>query len=145
MGSDNQDPGLISQKEKEGGIEMSLAPGRSFRTELQYALQSANLPLGPEPIIGRMFRFGCEHGSHHHILVGTITAIEVSDEGGLQLHVSSPKMWGEKIKGISHTSRGWVLVLDIPHEKLLANRMEGEELDTYIYEQTVFPGEFELL
>ena len=93
---------------------MSLARGRSYKTELQYSLRAAGLPMDVEWIIGRIYRFGCEHGSHHHILVGTITAIEISDEGGLELHISNPKVWGKLIKSLRHTKDGWALSLEGP-------------------------------
>lgn len=111
---------------------MSLTAGRNFDLALTGALTAANLPINVMGVIGRVYRFDCEHGSHHHILVGTILAIEVSDEGGLELHVSSPKLWGQKIKCITHTSKGWAVVRHINQEVIP-------------YDQAVFLGEFKLL
>ncbi len=76
---------------------MSLNPETSFEQELRNNLESAGLTLD---IIGRRFRFGCIHGSHHQILVGTIEALRISDEGGFELQVSNRLFWGTSLLGI---------------------------------------------
>ena len=59
-------------------------------------------------ILGRSFLFTCSHGSHRHILCGSITSIKFSDESGLKLYVTSPEIWGRKILCFSHHSKnGW--------------------------------------
>ena len=56
-------------------------------------------------LIGRLFTFNSEHGSHHHMLCGTITGINISDEGGLQLSVSIPEIWGKRLKSLIYIER----------------------------------------
>ena len=47
--------------------------------------------------IGAKFHFYAISGSHHYALVGTITGISLSDEGGLKFYVSVQGFWGEKL------------------------------------------------
>lgn len=62
---------------------------RTYDDELAFQLIEAGLPSNPDYMIELKFQFGCKNGSHHHILVGTIEAIMISDEGGLELQVSN--------------------------------------------------------
>lgn len=85
---------------------MSMAT-ESFDRELEKELRDTGLPTNPREVIGRVYRFGCKKGSHHFILVGTITAIEISDEGGFKLIVSNREIWGMQLKSIAKTDPGW--------------------------------------
>ncbi len=112
---------------------MSLGEHQTFESELKAELRDAGLPTNPRQVVGRHYRFGCEHGSHNHIFVGTIQAIEVSDEGGLDLYVSNPRFRGGRLISIKRSNGRWVAYVDIkPHE--------GE-----LFEGSYFEGEFRLL
>ncbi len=98
---------------------------------LNEELERVGLPPAEE-MIGRKFFFGCEHGSHTHALVGTITGVKWSDEGGLTLFVSVPEMWGEPLLYLIREDHGWSAVLPVDRKKPEA----GKEF---------FPGTFRLL
>jgi hypothetical protein len=127
---------------------MSLGQNIIFESELENALQEAGFSADP---IGRKYRFGCEHGSHHHILVGTILSVEVSDEGGLDLYVTNPRFWGQRLISIKHNDGRWMAYVDIPPLELSdadLQRMSGEERDRAIEESVAsrfFGGELRLL
>ena len=91
---------------------MSLGRGETYQSVLRETLREAKFSLEssaePRKLIGLHYRFGCEHGSHHSILVGTIQAIEVSDEGGLELYVSNPLFWGEQLVSINYSGGKWL-------------------------------------
>jgi hypothetical protein len=112
---------------------MSLLQNGTFDKELVFHLKEARLPEDPRKIIGRLYQFGCEHGSHHHILVGTVVAIEISDEGGLQLYVSNPRFWGSQLRSLIYANRKWLA------------RIEQDEEGKRLKERSTFEGEFKLL
>ena len=130
---------------------MSLGQNQTFASELEAELREAGLPSDPSQIVGHLYRFGCEHGSHHHILAGTIQAIEVSDEGGLDLYVSNPRFWGERLISINHSNGKWMAYVDIkPREwsNEVLERMSEEEHERAIQEDIAakfFEGGFLLL
>ena len=130
---------------------MSLAQNQTFEAALEAELKGAGLPPVPSEVVGRPYRFGCEHGSHHHILSGTIQAIEVSDEGGLALYVTNPRFWGERLISIKHSNSKWMAYVDIkPREwsDEALERMSEEKHERVIAEDIAakfFEGEFELL
>ncbi len=74
---------------------------------LEAALREAGLSPHPKYLIGRMFRFASQFGSHHQILVGTITALNVSDEGGLELIVSNTRFWEAPLVSIRKVEEVW--------------------------------------
>ena len=123
----------------------------SFQAELEFELREAGLPTDPRQIVGRLYQFGCEHGSHHHILVGTVQAVEISDEGGLDLHVSSPRFWGKRLISINHSNGKWMAYVDVkPREwsDQALERMSTEEHSRAIEEDIArrfFDGELQLL
>lgn len=123
----------------------------SFREELELVLREANLPTDVQKIIGRQYRFGCEHGSHHHILSGVIQAVEVSDEGGLDLYVSNPRFWGERLVSIKYSNGRWTAYVDIKPQPLTDadyERLSDEEVDRKVEADIAakfFEGEFMLL
>ena len=110
---------------------MSLGQNETFESALETELLEVGLPTDPRQIVGRLYRFGCEHGSHHHILVGTVQAIEVSDEGGLNLYVSNPRFWGMRLISIEYGDGTWYAYVDREGELSLKIRF--------------FEGEFQLL
>ena len=130
---------------------MSLGKSQTFESELKNELREAGLPLAPSEIVGRLYRFGCKHGSHHHILAGTIQAIEVSVEGGLDLCVSNSRFWGNRLISIKHSNGKWMAYVDInPREwsDEALERMSEEEHERAIEEDIAakfFDGEFQLL
>jgi hypothetical protein len=99
----------------------------SYDAEVTYELKEAGLPTDMKQIIGRPYLFGCEFGSHHQILMGTVTAIRISDEGGLDLYVSNPVFRGRPIISITYDKGEWFVFVD-----------RGELRET-------FEGEFKLL
>ena len=112
--------------------------------ELWEALERAGLQPDPDTIIGHKYVFKCYHGSHHHILAGIVTAIQVSDEGGFEIHITSPEIWGQKIRGIMKTDKGWAVVV---YQKKLNRKqlkqMSEEAVENYIAEK-FFYGELQL-
>lgn len=132
---------------------MTLAKGQTFAAALREALQHAGLPTDPKEIVGRLYRFGCEHGSHHQILCGTICGIEVSDEGGLELHVTNPRFWGAPLISIMYgeASHRWVARVEAPPTERSDEeweRMSPKEAEHAIAADIAlefFEGEFNLL
>lgn len=49
-------------------------------------------------VMNKQFMFTATHGSHSHALVGNITGISWSDEAGLELYVSVPRIWGKPLE-----------------------------------------------
>ncbi len=123
----------------------------SSQTELERELQEARLPTDLSKLIGRIYRFECEHGPHHTDLAGTVKAVEVSDEGGLDLYVSSPRFWGERLISIKHNNGTWSAYVDIKPKELsdaAYARMSEEEVDRRTKQDIAarfFEGEFILL
>lgn len=109
---------------------MNLETG-NLQKELEFQLKEAGLPIDSKKIIGQMYRFECEHGSHHHILVGIIKAIEISDEGGLDLYVTNPRFWGRNLISIMYDNGKWMVYIDYHDEP-------GQK-------KTTFEGNFHLL
>ena len=107
---------------------MSITTG--YDRELMEQLVEAGLPSKPSKLIGRPYRFGYESGSHLQILVGTITGIMISDEGGLELEVSNLTFTGQKLLGIMR---------DQDRGKWMAH------VDAQQVEDRFFPGRFDLL
>ena len=130
---------------------MSLAQNQTFEKILETELREAGLPAVPSEVVGRLYRFGCEHGSHHHILSGTIQASEVSDEGGLDLYVTNPRFWGKRLISIKNSNGKWMAYVDIkPREwsDEALERMSEEQHELAIEEDIAarfFEGEFHLL
>ena len=80
-----------------------------FLYELWITLERAGLSPDPNSIIGCKYVFKCcEDGP---ILCGTITAIGIYNFGcfpeDLRLCVSSPEVYGQKIRGITRAKDGW--------------------------------------
>lgn len=102
-----------------------------FVEDLTEALKAAGMDLPFAEMIGMKYLFGCEHGSHHHVLVGTITAVQLSDEGGLDLHISNPTIFGCKIKSLKwlDNSKSWAAFLD--EERLEDRFLYGQELKLF--------------
>lgn len=98
---------------------------------LNEELTRVQLPPADE-MVGRKFFFCCEHGSHAHAFVGTITGIKWSDEAGLKLFVSVPEMWGEPLLCLIRENAVWIAVLPVDRQRPAA----GEEF---------FSGTFRLL
>jgi hypothetical protein len=95
----------------------------SYDAEVTYELKEAGLPTDMKQIIGRPYRFGCEFGSHHQILMGTVTAIRISDEGGIDLYVSNPVFRGGSVISINYDGSEWSVSVDTGE---LRKTFEGE-------------------
>lgn len=77
--------------------------------------------------IGSVYSLDCAYGSHSCHLVGTIRAIEISDEGGLELYISNPTMGGDEIFSlIWNETDGWRAQVSSPGitAKLLAVKLK---------------------
>ncbi|MGE5393066.1 MAG: hypothetical protein ACM3NH_04975 [Candidatus Saccharibacteria bacterium] len=106
---------------------------------IREAMKSAN---GQWLQSGEKFRFICEHGSHFHVVDGTITGIELSDEGGLQIEVSNRTMWGRPIMYLAFTKeRGWSIRLKLPAPTKSEMEVEGSG-ERHVAE-SYFDGYFE--
>lgn len=96
--------------------------------QLQTSLASAGLPIEPVQLLNHVFQFSAEHGSHFHVLLGSILAVQFSDEGGLELHVTSPEFWNQKIKSLRHEhDQVWSVVL---HREPPPSRRRAAQLGT---------------
>jgi hypothetical protein len=129
---------------------MSLEKGQTFESELKRVLLDAKLPDCAQYTIGRSYRFGCVHGSHHHILTGRILAIEISDEGSLDLYVTNPRLWGLKLISIRYDNSKWMAYVDIPYshgerDDELKKSMPMMTPTERILASNFFEGEFKLL
>lgn len=134
---------------------MSFGPG-GYKEALDTALTSAGLPTKVQDIIGRTYIFACERGSHHHVLSGTITAMKISDEGGLDLFVTNPSIWGTRLISLRFIIERWAAFIEVeplepmqtPDDREELTEAESEEEDARIeaYLASRFlPGEFQLL
>lgn len=97
-------------------LEDQVSPSKTqtYRKRLDEALKEAGLPADITSVVGKQFVFGCHHGSHRTILSGTVTGIQLSDEGGLKLYVSTPNFWGCRLDSLAKLDAGWaarVLIL----------------------------------
>lgn len=68
-------------------------------------------------VLGKHYLFECEHGSHEEVLAGTIQAISWSDEGGLQLYVTSPRFFGRPLICLRCLNGEWGAFIDLPPSK----------------------------
>jgi hypothetical protein len=107
---------------------------------LKNELKKAGLPKKVEQVIGRVYMFECDNGSHAHFLAGVITAINFSDERGLTFQVSNSTIWGKPLACICYNNGQWAVVIDIEIPKNLdEDEAEKAIADRYIY------GSFQLL
>lgn len=110
---------------------MSLAK-EDFQVKLEVALREAGLPTDVEQIIGRSYRFiGSHFGGTEAILVGIVEAIEIParEDNCVNLYVSNPYIWEEKLKSIRYCDGHWGVELFGPQ----------------VNEGWTFLGEFQLL
>ncbi len=99
---------------------------RSNQTDpLEESLQEIGLPSALE-LLGKNYRFEAHHGSHHTILVGTIQAVEISDEGGTQLYVSSPRFWGKPLVCLAWGGSEWMAYAPSPGQPVDQDYFSGE-------------------
>lgn len=122
----------------------------SFAAELESELRGASLPTDPHRIVGRLYWFGCEYGSHHHVLVGTVQAVEISDEGGLNLYVSNPRFGGRRLISITYADYAWMAYVDVKlpvYTDAQLEQMSEKEFERKTEEDLAsrfFKGEFHL-
>lgn len=103
-----------------------------FLYELWEGLERAGLRPDPDAIIGHKYVFKCcDNGP---LVCGTITAIGISDLRcipiGLDLYVSSPEVYGEKIRCIVRTQGGWAIEV-YTADKKPANKFFYGELQLF--------------
>lgn len=83
-----------------------------FSEELKKELLAVSLPSDPRDVIGHVYLFGYEEGSHPLILAGTVTGIEISYSYGLVLRVSNSRISDMEIIGLSPNSQGdWAVMV----------------------------------
>lgn len=87
---------------------MSLEKGQSFLNMLDAGLKDEGVHASPTTLLGSTFQFGAAWGSHHEILMGKITGIGLSDEGGLDFYVSCPRFWGKPLISIKRNNGKWL-------------------------------------
>ena len=83
--------------------------------QVKKELSQTNLcGISPKHIIGRKYCFGAKFGSHYQVLVGTITGIQISDEGGIDLEVSSKRFHGLRLLSLKWMEqyKNWAAYLD---------------------------------
>lgn len=130
---------------------MSFEQHQTLWFEIERELREDGFPHTLSAAIGRLYRFVSVHGSHHHTLSGTILAIEVSDEGGLDLYVSNPRFWGERLISIKYCNGKWMAYIDIKPREWSDEALEkmSDEAHKRVIEEDIaakfFEGEFELL
>lgn len=74
--------------------------------QLREALSRAGLPADPIIVLRSPYMF--RNRSGNQVLVGNIVAIELSDEGGLELHATNPRFRGRPILSfIYNPDQGW--------------------------------------
>ncbi|MBU2081880.1 hypothetical protein KKH14_00370 [Patescibacteria group bacterium] len=119
-----------------------------YLSDFEFNLKEAGLPMDPSKIIGQFYKFD----SHRHTLVGTVQAIELSDEGDVNLYVSNPLFWGERLISINYNKGKWAAyVAKKPlsdDEQERARFMTGEEYQDSIDERIAsvfFEGNFRFL
>ena len=95
-----------------------MSSGQQFFQILAEATQEAKLGVDFRKLIGTKFLFGSEHGSHQEILAGTVKAVGLSDEGGLDLYVSTPRFFGRPLISIKRINGKWFAYVDDPVLKL---------------------------
>lgn len=127
-----------------------------YRLEkLTQILLEANLL--PTQTIGKQFMFAADHGSHSHLLLGTVTGIMYSDEGDLEVFVSIPTFWGRPLKSLKYSNGIWSAHLDIDDTEMKeelaglhsdgsdeADRAEDEIVQRHLAAKFI-AGEFELV
>ena len=131
---------------------MNIRQKEVFLDKLKHNLKKAGLPTDPRHIIGQQYWFECEHGSHNHMFVGTVQAIEISDEGGLDFYVSNPVFWGNRLISIKHANGKWMAYVEAEGQQLTEKEKEeipAEEIADRLIERQIaaqfFEGEFRLL
>ncbi len=81
--------------------------------EMEVTLTSAGLQVAPKELIDRRYFFAAQWGGHHQELVGTIEAIETSDEGPPLLVVSNRRFWGKRLIGLAFDGKDWCAYIDV--------------------------------
>lgn len=123
-------------------------------TNLLKALKEAGIEIPPTLLIGSKFDFSSSYGSHQQSLVGTVTGITWSDEGGLKFFVSIPEIWGVPMNCLVYTENRWAALMEVDDADLM-NELERvpddapEEVTEGIiqkyFNRRLLPGELILL
>ncbi|MDD5626209.1 MAG: hypothetical protein PHG83_03520 [Patescibacteria group bacterium] len=119
----------MGKNTKKRGEKMDKKDVEFFKENLYEELKVARNAKGQLFELGQEFRFGFRYGAHYTVLIGTITGIRVSDEGGLQLQISNRRKGDARIDCIIKTEKGWDLIT-----------LENEISDSKIREY--YPGIF---
>lgn len=86
-----------------------------------------------DQIMGRQYVFISTYGSHEVRLMGTIKAVEDTDEGGVRLFVSNPFFSSDRLVSLrwSNMEEGWTAEIEDPNpdfiKQLSANDDDNEE------------------
>ncbi|MEK7193547.1 MAG: hypothetical protein AAB652_02040 [Patescibacteria group bacterium] len=79
------------------------------KKELVARLTEAKLPTDPREILDRKFLFFTDNGSHYEILIGTITGIRLTKDGGLELHATTLPAHGNHRDTLKFLGPSWTL------------------------------------
>ncbi len=75
--------------------------------------------FNPGSLVGRKYELNVTHGSHSTSLIGTILALQQSDEVGVELYISNPEFWGGRIRSLVHDHADeWSIRTDDPEERV---------------------------
>ena len=106
--------------------------------ELERALDDAD--LGPcVDLNGHKFVFTSYHGSHSHALLGTITGVSWSDEGGLHLFTSITEFWGTPLLYLIRMSDNWYACAHVPGAPF-SKRERSEHASHKMLEKEYYQG-----
>lgn len=99
-----------------------------YHNAIASALRDGGIHRVPKDLIGQKFHFSCEHDSHYHSFIGTITGILKEDEGcSVELFVSIPQMWGQPLSSLVYDDNEWFAVIvenSAPRYSYLAGKLE---------------------
>lgn len=98
--------------------------------------------LGHHPfvVVGKKFLFTATHGSHDFALAGTITGLSWSDESGLEVFVSIPRLWGSPLRSFLITQNGWAARIEIdeePYRRRLENLPDDDSPGTAVKAEAI--------
>ncbi|MBM3271750.1 hypothetical protein FJY94_00465 [Candidatus Kaiserbacteria bacterium] len=87
----------------------------------------------PLTVVGKKFLFTATHGSHDFALMGTVTGIAWADESGLEVFVSTPRLWGSPLRSFMVTQNGWAARIEIdeePYRRRIENLPDDDSPET---------------
>ena len=107
------------------------------------ALAEAGQKGDSTKVINKQFIFECRSSQHQQILIGTVLALEISDEDGLCLQVSSPFFKGKKLVCLRWdiNNRTWEAIIEPEMRSLDDTALTKKK----IHATNFFPGVLKLM